>query len=162
MNALIAGFGNIFLKDDGYGSAVARALAAETLPPQVKVVDFGIRGVHAAYDLLEDYDLVIFADAASRGAAPGTLYVIEPQTGGETLPDAHAMELETVLALYERLAQQMPPAKRPRILIIGCEPADVGEGIGLSEAVSDAVGRTLPVIRELLANHGIGEYSYET
>ena len=50
---LIAGVGNIFLGDDGFGVEVASRLAAADLPDWVQVVDYGIRGMHLAYDLAE-------------------------------------------------------------------------------------------------------------
>ena len=76
---LIAGIGNIFLQDDGFGVEVVRRLAAESLPEWVRVADFGIRGVHLAYDMLDgDYDAAILVDAAPRGEEPGTVYLIEP------------------------------------------------------------------------------------
>ncbi len=65
---LVAGVGNIFLGDDGFGVEVARQLAGETGPAGVAVADFGIRGVHLAYQLLEGYDALILIDATARGA----------------------------------------------------------------------------------------------
>ena len=76
---LIAGIGNIFLQDDGFGVEVAHRLGAETLPEVVRVADFGIRGIHLAYELLErKYELTILVDAMVRGDRPGTLYLVEP------------------------------------------------------------------------------------
>jgi hydrogenase maturation protease len=101
---LVAGVGNVFLGDDGFGVEVARRLAGEPLPGWVRVGDFGIRGVHLAYELLEGYEAAILVDAAPRGEAPGTVYVIEPDLDGEppeavqdgsgVLVDAHGMEPE--------------------------------------------------------------------
>ncbi|MGH7848434.1 MAG: hydrogenase maturation protease, partial [Candidatus Binatia bacterium] len=71
---LVAGIGNIFLGDDGFGVEVARELAKRKLPESVRVVDFGIRGFDLAYALLDGYDLTILVDAAPRGGLPGTLY----------------------------------------------------------------------------------------
>ena len=76
---LIAGIGNIFLQDDGFGVEVAHRLGAQTLSEMVRVADFGIRGIHLAYELLErDYDLTVLVDAMVRGDKPGTLYLVEP------------------------------------------------------------------------------------
>ena len=74
--------GNIFLGDDGFGVEVARSLSKRQLPEGVSVKDFGIRGFDLAYALLDPWDLVIIVDALSRGEAPGTLYVIEPELNG--------------------------------------------------------------------------------
>ena len=75
---LVACIGNIFLGDDGFGTEVARRLAARTLPPEVSVKDFGIRGLDLTYALLEPYELTILVDACPRGGEPGSVYLIEP------------------------------------------------------------------------------------
>ena len=69
---LVAGIGNIFLGDDGFGSVVARQLAQAPLPPDVEVVDIGIRGVHLAYQLLDGYDTLVLSTrcAGARTSAP--------------------------------------------------------------------------------------------
>ena len=74
---LIAGVGNIFFGDDGFGMEVVRRLSLQ--PPEgAQVIDFGIRGLHLAYALLEPLDLLLVVDALSRGGAPGTVYALEP------------------------------------------------------------------------------------
>ena len=67
----MAGIGNIFLTDDGFGSEVARRLADAPLPDGVKVVDYGIRGMHLAYDLLDGYEALVVVDARARRGLPG-------------------------------------------------------------------------------------------
>lgn len=148
---LIAGVGNIFLGDDGFGVEVVGRLASERLPDDVKVKDFGIRGMHLAYELLEGYKLAILVDAAPRGGTPGDLYVIEPETTAAQVPasddtvfDAHGMEPGSVLSMVERLGGDA------RILVVGCEPADTGERMGLSQPVAAAVDRAVPLIMRLL------------
>ncbi len=121
MNAriLVAGVGNIFLGDDGFGVEVARRLSRVSLPDGVTVADFGIRGVHLAYQLLDDFELVVLVDAVSRGGVPGTLYVIEPEVdgrSGESIADAHDMVLEQVFAQVQTLG-----GKLGRVLLVGCE-----------------------------------------
>ena len=74
---LVAGIGNIFLGDDGFGSVVARHLAQTPLPPDVEVADIGIRGVHLAYQLLDGYDTLVLVDAMPRGEEAGTVTVLE-------------------------------------------------------------------------------------
>jgi hydrogenase maturation protease len=152
---LVAGVGNIFLGDDGFGVEVARRLAAEELPEDVRVADFGIRGVHLAYELLDGYDTAILVDATPRGGPPGTVYVIEPEPpaardagdpAAAPLMDAHAMEPDAVLGLLDVLG-----GSGVRVLVVGCEPAEVTERIGLSEPVERAVGDAILMVRELLA-----------
>jgi hydrogenase maturation protease len=152
---LVAGVGNVFLGDDGFGVEVARRLDGERFPDGVQVADFGIRGVHLAYELLEGYDLLILIDAAPRGEAPGTVFVLEPDFGssggvarGESgfLLDAHSLDPEVVLGILADLGGRVG-----RVVIVGCEPAEVVERMGLSEPVARAVDEAARVVRELIA-----------
>jgi hydrogenase maturation protease len=155
---LVAGVGNVFLGDDGFGVEVARRLAGTELPAGVRVADFGIRGVHLAYELLEGYDTTILVDAAPRGDRPGTVYVIEVDVDdpGSGIPseradeegalvDAHGMEPEAVFKLLRALG-----AAAGRVLVVGCEPAEVTERMGLSEPVARAVDEAVRVVSELV------------
>lgn len=148
---LIAGIGNIFLGDDGFGTEVARRLGGRTLPPEVVVKDFGISGIDLTYALLDPYELVILVDACARGGEPGSVYLIEPElTEGPTAPfEAHSMNPMNVL----RTVRQMGGV-RGRILIVGCEPADLGpeDGqLGLSDVVEAAIGEAIGMIEKLVA-----------
>jgi hydrogenase maturation protease len=151
---LIAGVGNIFLGDDAFGVEVARAMAARSLPQGAVVRDFGIRSFDLAYALLDDWRAVVLVDAVSQRAAPGTLFVIEPDLNelspeGETVPfDGHSMDPVTVLRLAHTLGEI-----RPRVLVVGCEPADLGgeEGcMGLSPEVEAAIGEAVAMVEKLV------------
>ncbi|MDX3451963.1 hydrogenase maturation protease [Streptomyces sp. ME02-8801-2C] len=155
---LVAGIGNIFLGDDGFGVETARRLTERQLPEHVEVVDIGVRGVHLAYQLLDGYDTLVLVDATARGEAPGTLYVIEHDADGSRPPgtpalDGHRMTPDAVLALLDTLCAGTGGEPPRRVLVVGCEPASVDEGIGLSEPVSDAVPEAVRLIEELL-HHG--------
>jgi hydrogenase maturation protease len=105
---LIAGIGNIFLGDDGFGCAVARELAQMDLPAHVKAVDYGIRGLDLAYALLEPYERVILVDAISRGDTPGTVYLLQPVDPEATQPvalDPHSMDPVRLLAMARSLGE---------------------------------------------------------
>jgi hydrogenase maturation protease len=116
---LVAGVGNVFLGDDGWGVALAGRLASRELPRGVEVVDFGIRGMDLAYAMQEGYEAVILLDATPRGQQPGTLYVIEPDLEDiEMTIDAHGMDPVKVLALARTLGEE----PLPRTLVVGCEP----------------------------------------
>jgi hydrogenase maturation protease len=117
---LVAGIGNVFLGDDGFGVEVARRLTARTLPAGVRVVDFGIRGMDLAYALLDPLDGLILVDAASRGEPPGTLYLIEPKLDpdGPASLDTHGMDPVKVLALARTLG-----ALPKQTFLVACEPA---------------------------------------
>ena len=134
--ALIAGLGNIFFGDDAFGVEVARVLASRPLPPGIRVLDVGIRGVHLAYEIAAGaFDTVVIVDAVSRGEAPGTLYVIEPdEVAGDVSVDAHGLRPERIAALVRALGGRLEQLK-----LVGCEPADMSEGIYLTEAVAAAV-----------------------
>ena len=148
---LVAGVGNIFLGDDGFGVEVARRLAGVELPPDVKVTDFGIRGVHLAYELLEGYELAILVDASPRGGEPGTLYVIEPDPAPQPDPDdvppldAHGMDPAAVLSLLGVLGGQID-----RVLVVGCEPLVADEGMTLSPPVEAAVDQAVALVQDLI------------
>ncbi|MFL5755300.1 MAG: hydrogenase maturation protease [Chloroflexota bacterium] len=144
---LVAGVGNIFLSDDGFGVEVANRLAAESFPEDVRVAEFGIRGIHLAYELLEGYRTAILVDALSRGDAPGTVYVFEPDLDAPAapLPDGHTMHPRAVIDYLRSLGG--PPV---RFLVVGCEPASLDEGIGLSEPVTAAVEPAVGLVHELV------------
>jgi len=157
---LVACVGNIFLSDDGFGVEVAAALARETLPSDVKVVDFGIRSVHLVYELMDGYDVLVVVDTVSQqDGPPGGLYVIEPDlssrevAGGESadqvLPevmlDPHDLSPGGVMELLPTLGGTVD-----RILVVGCQPAVLDEGIGLSPAVQAAIAPAAGLVRDVV------------
>jgi hydrogenase maturation protease len=142
---LVAGVGNVFLGDDGFGVEVARRLADVRLPDVVDVGDFGIRGIHLAYEL-SDYDVTILVDATPRGEPPGTIYALELEQGQpQTVIDAHGMTPDAVLDLVGVVGGEMR-----RVLLVGCEPADVSPGMDLSPAVTEAIEPAIQLVRELI------------
>lgn len=145
---LVAGIGNLFLRDDGFGPEVVRRLAAETLPEQVRVVDYGIRGMHLAYDLLEGYDALVLVDAVPGGAVPGEVSVL--RVTEENLPagadlDAHDMNPVAVLVSLRNLGGTVPPT-----YVVGARPDDLTEGIGLSSTMEAAVPVAVQTVAELV------------
>jgi len=160
---LIAGIGNIFLGDDGFGPEVAKRLAAVSLPSWVRVADYGISGMHLAYDLADGYDAAILIDAAPRGDKPGTVTVLDaaadhrPDAGpadeaisASRLFDAHGMQPDVVLGVLDVLGEAGPA----RILVVGCEPASVDYRMELSEPVANAVDEAVQVVLDLVAEAG--------
>lgn len=146
---LVAGLGNIFLGDDGFGVEVARRLAGAPLAPDVEVADVGVRGIHLAYELTGGrYHTAILVDAMPRGSAPGTLYLVEPEeaAAADAEPaDAHTLTPAAVVAWVQRLG-----GASLRLLVVGCEPAVIEEGIGLSRPVAAAVDDAVEMIRRLI------------
>ncbi|MFE9933288.1 hydrogenase maturation protease [Streptomyces sp. NPDC005533] len=164
---LIAGIGNVFLGDDGFGVETVRALSAHPLPDGVEAVDFGVRGVHLAYQLLDGYDTLLIVDATARGGEPGTLYLIEADGSeepggvgggagavgaapGAPVLDGHHMSPDAVLALLGTLCAGTGATPPRRTLVLGCEPACLDEGIGLSAAVSAAVPEAVRTVLDLI------------
>ena len=148
---LVAGIGNVFLGDDGFGVALAERLSGRDLGEGVDVVDYGIRGMDLAYALCE-YDAAVLLDATPRGEAPGTLYVIEPDMQArDVAPEAHGMDPVKVLALARALG-----GVPPRTLVLGCEPLtrfdESSEEIvaSLSEPVAAALDGAERLLGELL------------
>jgi hydrogenase maturation protease len=153
---LVAGVGNIFFSDDAFGCEVVRRLAKEDLPEGVVVADFGIKGVHLAYELLEGYDTVVIVDAAPCGGKPGDLYLIEPKLeeiaesplvqaaseGESALVDAHGLEPDAIFRMLKALGGNVG-----RALVVGCEPENIEDGLGLSATVEAAVE---PAVRRLV------------
>lgn len=155
---LVAGIGNIFLGDDAFGVEVVQRMVERTWPENVHVADFGIRGFDLALALLDEIDLLILVDAAPRGGAPGTLYVMEPETEalyepalGEPVLDPHSLDPVKVL----RLARTMG-GNPGRVLVVGCEPGTIISGDdwdvtpGLSEPVQRAVSDAVDLIGSLI------------
>ena len=151
---LVAGIGNVFLGDDGFGVEVVRRLAGRELPEGVEVVDFGIRGMDLAYALQDDYEVVVFVDATSRGQEPGTIYLIEPEIeeDGAVSLDTHGMDPVKVIKLSRAVG-----ARPTRTLVVGCEPQVIVSGedyenmlMELSEPVCAAVGEAVKLVESLV------------
>jgi hydrogenase maturation protease len=158
---LIAGVGNIFLGDDGFGVEVAGRLAQLDLPEWVTVADYGISGMHLAYDLASGVDTAILVDAMPRGEQPGTVYVVEPDrqaaavtddaatAGPAAFFDGHGMQPDVVLGMLGTLG-----ASVHKILLVGCEPASIDYGIGLSEPVTAAIDQAVQTVLDLIEKYG--------
>jgi hydrogenase maturation protease len=165
LRVLVAGIGNVFLGDDGWGVALADRLAARALPRGVEVVDFGIRGMDLAYAMQDGYDAVVFLDATPRGGPPGTLYVIEPDIDDiEMTIDAHGMDPVKVLALARTLGAE----SLPRTLIVGCEPQtrmraeDEHILVELAGPVRGSLDEAVALVENLLADLATPEAHHDT
>ncbi len=151
---LIAGVGNAWLRDDGFGGEVARRLSERPLPAGVDVMDAGTGGLDLAYEVMRGYDALVILDVSRQGGEPGTLYVMEPDE--ESVPggiedgdviNPHAMDPQTVLRFVKSVG-----AWPGRVVVIACEPADVEEmGWGLSQPVRDAIERAVDLVVETVA-----------
>jgi hydrogenase maturation protease len=146
---LVAGVGNIFQRDDAFGVEVVRLLAERPRPDGVKVADFGIRGVHLVYELLDGCDLFVLVDAAQRGCEPGTVTVLEVEPEHVQTPngvmDAHGLAPDQVFAMLASMG-----GRPGRSLVVACEPADVSAGMGLSDEVREALPAAVRAVEEIL------------
>jgi hydrogenase maturation protease len=155
---LVAGIGNVFLADDGFGVEVVSRLDRSALPDVVDVADYGIRGVHLAYELLGGrYDTLVLVDAVPSGEAPGTISVLDvteeqdeagPASGDAfhaPVMDGHGLHPQAVLGLIRTLGGRVG-----RVLVVGCQPELVEERMGLSPTVDAAVDEALAVLTEVL------------
>jgi hydrogenase maturation protease len=150
---LVAGVGNAWLRDDGFGAEVAKALSERPLPPGVQVMDFGSGGLDLAYEVMRGYDALILIDVTRQGEAPGTLYVMEAKEedvegrieDGQMI-DPHGMDPQTVLRFVKYVG-----GWPGRVFVVACEPETVEDvGFGLSEPVKASVGRAVEVVLETL------------
>ncbi|MEO8897931.1 MAG: hydrogenase maturation protease [Candidatus Dormibacter sp.] len=160
---LVAGIGNIFLGDDGFGVAVAQELlrSGSLTCQDVKVGDYGIRGYDLAYEILEGYETVVLIDATQRGDLAGTVYVIEADSDA-SVPDVsadpdhgqgafqgHLMTPAAVFHLVRTMGGTMG-----RVLLVGCEPETFGpQNIGqmeLSQVVADAVPHAVITVERIV------------
>ncbi|BBZ17209.1 hydrogenase maturation protease [Mycolicibacterium gadium] len=147
---LVAGIGNIFLGDDGFGPEVMRHVVGRDLGADVHPVDYGIRGMHLAYDLLEEWHALVLVDALPDRGTPGTLHIFEADH--ETLSstaglEAHSMDPAAVFATLRALG-----GTAPKTIVIGCEVENIEEGMGLSDPVAAAVPVAVAAVYDVLAD----------
>jgi hydrogenase maturation protease len=150
---LIAGIGNVFLGDDGFGVEVARRLVERVWPIGVRVEDFGIRCIDFAYALLDGWDAAIVIDAMRRGRSPGTLYVVEPEViepdPRQVQLDTHGMDPARILGFVRAMG-----GRADHLRVVGCEPRSFGDGneplVGLSREVEAAVPPAITIIENLV------------
>ncbi|WP_330257303.1 hydrogenase maturation protease [Nocardia sp. NBC_00565] len=145
---LVAGIGNIFLGDDGFGPEVVRRLPQHP-ESAVRVVDYGIRSLHLAYDLLDPWDALVLIDAVPNRGTPGSLVVFhaESEVTSAAQLDAHAMNPDAVFAGVRALGGTVPPT-----VVVGCQVESVAEGIGLSGPVAAAVDVAVDTVDRVVAD----------
>jgi hydrogenase maturation protease len=146
---LIAGIGNAWLQDDGFGGEVVKRLDGRELPEGTAVFDFGTGGLDLAYEVMRGYDALVLVDVSRQGGDPGTLYVMEAleedvEAGIEDgqIINPHAMDPQTVLRFVKTLG-----AWPGKVVVVACEPARVEEmGLGLSDDVARAVDGAVDLV----------------
>jgi hydrogenase maturation protease len=106
--------------------------------------------MHLAYDLLDGYDALVLVDALPGDGDPGDISVLKvgPDDLGKGEFDPHGMAPVAVLASLQALGGRLPPT-----YVVGCRPADLDDGIGLSAAVEAAIPEAMAAVRALLDKH---------
>jgi hydrogenase maturation protease len=152
---LVAGIGNAWLRDDGFGGEVAKLLSLRALPAGVRVMDFGTGGLDLAYEVMRGYDALILLDISRQGEPPGTLYVMEAESedvdgqieDGQML-DPHGMDPQTVLRFVKYVG-----GWPGRVFVVACEPERIEDvGFGLSEAVRGSLTGAVELVLETVAD----------
>ena len=160
---LVAGIGNVFKGDDGFGVEVARALSKPTdrdhraLPDDVEFIEFGIRGVDLAFAITSGYEIVILIDAMARGGEPGSVCVIQPRAadlrGSATAMQGHNLDPLSVLQWASGMVDALP-----EVYVVGCEPSEIPDEEdlveGLTPPVRAAVGKAVELIHKLVSQLG--------
>jgi hydrogenase maturation protease len=154
---LVAGIGNAWMRDDGFGGEVAKLLEQRELPAGVRVMDFGSGGLDLAYEVMRGYDALILIDVSRQGDKPGTLYVMEAdpddvdgQVEDGQMLDPHGMDPQTVLRFVKYVG-----GWPGRVIVIACEPEVIEDlGFGLSDPVKGSLGRAADVVIGTIAELG--------
>lgn len=161
LQVVVAGFGNVLRRDDGFGVEVVDALSRGPVPSGVALLDIGIGGIHLVQQLGEDVDALIVVDAVEVGRPPGTVVVVDPEVEDvstmtvmerrEHLADMHYATPERALMLARALGV-LPR----RTVVIGCQPQDVDTfDRGLTPAVATAVATAAAEVRRTVTALGL-------
>ncbi len=151
---LVAGVGNAWLQDDGFGPVVVQRLESRELPSGVTVMDFGSGGLDLAYEIMRGYDALVLVDVSRQGGEPGTLYILEPDPADYSRPiedgemiSPHGMDPQTVLRFVNAVG-----GFSGKVVVVACEPGPVEDlAVGLSPEVEAVIERAIEVVLEQVA-----------
>jgi hydrogenase maturation protease len=158
-DTLVLGLGNPLRRDDGVGPRLVSELAQQGLPRGVTALDGGTGGLRLL-SVMEGWGRVVVVDAADVSRAPGEFVRFVPGEAGLVGAAAgvgacrarpislHNLGLAELLALARRLGRSLP-----EIVVYGVQPADLGWGEGLSQAVEAGI----PRLREAVLEETTGE-----
>jgi hydrogenase maturation protease len=156
-SVLVAGIGNIFLGDDAFGCVVANRLKEGSYPPEVNIIDFGIRGFDLSFALLRNYDFVILLDALAHSGPCGTLRVLDisASLANSTLPKSNTPEPHGMIPTRALELARNLGARFGQVLLIGCRPetllpSETGD-FTLSPSVAAAVDPAIKLVESMLA-----------
>ncbi len=151
--AAIFGIGNVLMGDDGVGPAVARFLGTHfAFPEEIEVEDLGTPSLDLP-SYLVDRDVVIFVDAVSADAPPGTVRAYTREQIVAVAPglriSPHEPTINDALIVLD-FAGNGPSD----VVLIGVVPQSLDGGVALSPAVRDAVPRAAQAVVVELAKRG--------
>jgi hydrogenase maturation protease len=149
----VMGIGNPLVRDEGVGVRVIDTMMSTlAFPPNVTLIDAGTMGM-GILNLFQDCDYLLVIDAVDgTGEEPGTVVRMTPQ---EMAPNTikHSMH---DMRLVDVLDAAMLMGNLPEVDCIGIQILDMGDiGIGLTDAVEDAVPRAVEAALAVLAERGI-------
>ena len=128
----VFGVGNRERRDDGAGSLLAERLAGGT---DVLSIDAGA----VPENYLEKVarwrpDTILIIDATDFGGEVGEVRILDPGLVGPSALSTHALSLQMT-------ADYLGARTQARLALIAIQPADVGMGTEMSDAVSRAIAR---------------------
>lgn len=145
MRVVVVGAGNRFRRDDGVGAAAVDVLQG-SLPSGVEVVESDGEAARLL-DAWEGADLAVVIEAVRRGDAPGTVTRVRvdgepgaPRTR-DTPSGSHDLGMGAAIELGRALGR-LPG----RLVIVGVEPQDLGQGEGLSPPVQASLARVVAAV----------------
>ena len=142
---LVAGLGNLLLKDDGVGVHAVRALQP-AVPRGVRAVEVGTAVLEALH-LFEWADRILAIDAMQAGGMPGTVYRFGVEDVADRPVRGSLHEVDLVAGL-----RFLTNGHRPTITILAVEPETIDVGLDLSHRVKAALPRLITAAKDILAH----------
>jgi len=136
MVRMLFGIGNTLHRDDGAGNYIASrfrargwlALDCGTMPENFT----GVVRRHRP-------EILILVDAADLGLAPGRFRIVSPEKIGDVSTGTHNLPLSHLIGFLSESAG--------RILFIGIQPGDVGDGEGITQVVREGADQLIDLLR---------------
>jgi hydrogenase maturation protease len=146
--AVVIGLGNLYMRDDGLGIRVAKALEERGLGESVSIQAYPEMDL-TLIEKLQGTSKVIVVDSVRGGKEPGTVskYTLTPRKAElSELPSLHSLTLHDILDLAVSSGILTCP-----VVIVGVEPRDNSPGEGLSCEVESALAKAIEAITEELS-----------
>lgn len=152
---LVLGIGNSIYGDDGVGVHVVTALREQgALPIGTVVIDGGTSGL-SLLPAVAEAEALIVVDAVDAGAEPGSVHVLRGADLYASLVHLSVHQVGTADLLG---AARLTGALPQDVVLVGVQPADLGPGVGLTEAVAaalpEAIGTVRRLCHQMVGDHG--------